>query len=218
MWVYVGGLPRSGQTLLAYLIGLHPECHAFAQQTQFIHDILQWLAPMQDERGYKVRYTWTHDSFQHPRDNTLPVLLQYRSLDEVAGAILSGIEGLWHDVRYLVAGSPTNTDAATLRRLRPDARFIVTERSQEDCVRSVLNTHWGSSMPATQAAEFVARYVPFAAALSAEEGVLRVSHTTVQENHEQALRAVLDWLQLDPDCYPWGAAAERFAEGAAHIS
>jgi hypothetical protein len=218
MWVYVGGLPRSGQTLLAHLIGLHPECQGFGQQTQWVHDLLQLLAPLRDERGYKVQYVLAHDAAGLQRDNTLPVLLQYKDLWEVAGAILSGIESLWPDARYLVTGSPTNLETEPLRRLRPDARFILTERPEKDCVASVRNTHWGSSLTAAEAADFIGRYVPYAESLRKQDGVLCVDHAAVQDDHAATLRTVLDWLELDATQYPWEVAAQRFAAGAAYIS
>lgn len=213
-WLFIGGISRSGTTLMARLLSLHPEAFITAE-TFFALDLYWGLTcppsgyNYADFRcGVEVRTV----SWMFPR------LTSYDSAEDITRAMCVGyMEHLHPEAR--VVGDKTPMPGAfhpidgsrrvweDLRHLWPDCRLLFMDRDLDEAVASAKRV-WNEP-------EDVAR----AQALERREGQrlcpdgFRVQLEELNADPRRVMSMVLRWANLPISTYPWDEFDVYFQSG-----
>ena len=121
--VFVGGVHRTGTSLMARWLGSHPDVTSF-QRTSVWEDEgqhLQDLLPPARALGGPGRFAF------HPEAHAAPV--SAAEAERLRAGLLSTWEPFWRDAPWRLEKSPPNVlRSRLLQQLFPDARFVFTVR------------------------------------------------------------------------------------------
>lgn len=219
-WLFVAGPPRSGTTLMAFLLNQHPAC-AVLYETHFPLHLHRIVLPGVGIKNGMCMVEW-HGTESAIRERwALPLLLSPghggRGLDLKEPEVLvrrlcEAVRSMWPPVRFFGDKSPDYCfHWSLLRELFPDCRIIEMSRDEEALVASVRRHSSGFDQMAEEAVRETLR--SYRAVLSPCPGLLTVSLEALQTEPERKVREVLEWLGLSMADYPMAAALERMAEG-----
>jgi hypothetical protein len=158
-WVFVIGPARTGTTLVAWLLNLHPECICLSD-TGIVQCFDQAIHPPEARRGDMCRVRWTtqrqidagQDEAIPYRGWPLPLLRHAVNAvdgDELVRRCCGAVRSLYPEVPLF--GDKWPGYCFMWRRvleLFPECRIVVTERDFEATVRSLLRQEW--AFPALQ--------------------------------------------------------------------
>ena len=157
-WVFVMGPPRSGTSLMAEVLSVHPQCHIL-WETLFPLNLDQAISP---RRGGSSGYL--RASFHHTFDPRTGDISFARSFDwrmsrvlgepnrvrrveiPAATAVRAMCEGLASAYDGLLWFGDKNPDYCfewrRLLEIFPDALFVITDRETEATMESVMRQDW----------------------------------------------------------------------------
>lgn len=217
-WLFVGGIARSGTTLMARLLTLHPECWVTAECGWPLD--IYW--GMTIPPGYSIAQ-WQHNSGGSWRASwVLPRLAQYEKASpaEVVRAMCEGyMERLHPQARVcgdkwpmLGAKHPAIEGRRVwedLREIMPGCKLLFMDRNLADATASAVRvwpTQAGVRMYRRQAQERLAGQ-------KLCEDAYWVKLEVLNKKPREIMEGVLEFANLPADAYPWDAFDAHFKEG-----
>jgi hypothetical protein len=200
-WLFIFGPQRSGTTLVAWLLSLHPDCK-IENETHLARDLwtLLGLPPNTELR-------WNGEG----GDVKYPLLMGRLSEDESREEIVRRMcEGLAAGYPARVVGSKSPEYSAYWRILRaifPKCRFIITSRDHQATVDSLVRQKWWTGTR-EEADVHVSRYETVAAEAIGHNALL-VRLEELERNPEVVLHDMIEWLGLEPRIYPIDLAVDQ---------
>ena len=214
-WLFVGGIARSGTTLMARLLTLHPEGFVTAECG---YPLALWWGLTMPPAGYTFAH-WQGAGQEASTPWILPRLRQYDDPAEVVRAMCEGyIERLHPTVR--VCGDKTPMLGALhprrdgrrvwedLRLLWPDCKLLWMDRPLEEAIASGLRV-WPHRKEADQRADALERLDGQRLCADA----LWVPLADLNARPREVLGEVLNWVGLPQAAYPWDEALKYFEPG-----
>lgn len=202
-WLFIGGPPRSGTAITAWVVSQHPEA-CILRETHFATDIA-FLLSAADGNGI------THLSDQ-PRNIRMGRICLNASMDayEVSAAMANGLRGVVApDTRYFGDKSPQYArDWPMLRNTFPDCKLIFTDRDTDECAASIVRQYWGAEKH-DQAVHVVER---FRAEMQQCPDAYSVQLEDLNAEPREVISDLLDWLDLDDAVYPWNRAIKQIVD------
>jgi hypothetical protein len=238
--VFVGGTGRSGTTIVARLLGLHPAYHTIATEMKF-HSVWRGLPDVARGRTSYGEFRelmldrWMERLLRQPsKPKTTPDTVR-EALDDLSG-------DLWKDpwqagarftARLLdpipmatgkagwIEQTPTNAaNAPGLLRMFPDARFIVCLRDGRDTAASVVARHWGPTNHLEALDWWGGRMANVKAGLArlpAGRALELHLESLVADDRERTYARLLEFLELDDEPAMRAFFDERMTADGAHI-
>ena len=205
--IFIGGCPRSGTTLLATIIGSHPQCCS-VPESQFKIELLRGLprdpAPAQALGALQMALRTPRFRSWKPATERLR-----QGGDDSPGSYAGLIDRLVvsyaelagnREAGYWVDGTPSNKNYfPTLLRLFPDARAIHIVRDGRAVAHSVMMRDWGPNTVITAAWWWLGH---LAHGLAAEQSlppdrIRRVHYEALVRRPKETLVGICEWLNLD---------------------
>lgn len=209
---YITGIGRSGTTVAALLMNLHPDCRITLEAHTAL-DFLQAFNPGSDRtpERYHIRTMWygkieqgyhwgLHHSLHGFEEEQLVSPL------DAARSCYESIWKLWNSPQVFGDKSPMYCIPEQRERLLevvPGTRFIVMVRPLEQCIESLLKRPWGVSR-----VEAVEHYTRMSEGLKTIQECIYVELEWLQRDPLAAVGAMLEWTGLEPDRYPWQRAID----------
>lgn len=209
---YITGYGRSGTTVAAVLMNLHPDCRMLLESHMAL-DFLQAFDPGcgRGER-YHTKTVWygakQTEHYYWGLNHALQEFQEEQVIDPVDAtrACIDALWRLWGSPQVFGGKSPmycVESEREKLLRVFPDARFIVMVRPIEECIESLLARPWGVSRQ--DAEEHFRRQEQ---GLKTIQRAFYVELEWLKGNPQQALHTMLLHMGLDPGKYPWERALE----------
>ncbi len=211
-WLFIAGTaPRTGTTLMAWLLNLHPQVHVFCE-TLFplaLHGVFRPGSGL--EPGRLLPEIAAQRAARAGGGNE-PGAATNGGAVECARVCCEGLRSLWEPLQWFGDKAPAYAHHwPTLRALFPGCRLIVMDRPVEEVLPSIRSCDWpwlaGKSDEDLRA--LLSRWRDGAEQIP---GALRVDMRTLSDQPERVIGEVLDWLDLDPDLYPWPQAIGQVLE------
>lgn len=196
-WIFVGGPPRSGTTILSWVLSQHPEIEIL-RETHFGTDMVRLLSAADSKGIINVPHC---ASRLH-----LGRICNVTNLDEydVTRAFAQELRGqVAPEANFFGDKSPQYArDWPMLRNIFPGCRMIFTDRETYTCANSIVNQKWG--------AQTIEQALPIIETFRAEmhgcDDAFFVTLERLNDHPRDTIMGALDYLHLDTATYDWGAA------------
>lgn len=222
-YLFVTGLPRSGTTVAARLLNHHPRCR-LSIESHFPLDLLQAFRPScGSDHCSQMDTVWHGDQVQKYPWQLFRLNWTCSEQPPWKHLVRAAIAGIARDClgEYEVFGdkSPVYVLMQSWRAvvdLFPDARFIITERPLEECVESLMRAEWWGQVGKT--ADDAREMLELHRSGMEEFKVsghpwLGVPLSGLQQQPEQAIADMLEFVGLDFDSYPMESAIAEMRGG-----
>ena len=204
--VFIGGCPRSGTTLLATVLGAHPQCCP-VPEGQFKIESLRGL-PRDPQPALALRNL--QKALRSPRFHSWKAAGERLHVDghdqvaswaELIGRLVAAYAGLAGkpDATRWIDGTPSNKNYfATLLHLFPEARAIHIVRDGRAVANSVMSRDWGPNTVVTAAWWWLGHLSHGLAAEQAlpPDRIRRLSYEALVHRPKGALVELCEWLGL----------------------
>ena len=221
--IFVGGTGRSGTSILAKLLGSHPQLVRVPIEVRFLAD-RNGLCDLVDGRTNKEQFRravlgqWWHRTTARGETRGLHKIVERSELEaavtdlmalidrdplaaaaQFTGRLLDPIASRAHALRWVEDTPPNITVASTLLRIVPTARLIHMVRDGRDVACSVVKLTWGPKT-LSEALEWWAQTLLSAHRASAAVGGARLLtvrfEDLVRDDRENTYRRLLTFLDL----------------------
>lgn len=205
-WLFVTGTaPRTGTTLMTWLLNLHPQVHLFCE-TLFPLALTSIFTP-----GY------THQPGRHLPEVAAQLgsvqakqhgRLEGREDDAVqcARACCLALRSLREPVQWFGDKSPSYLESwRHLRVMFPECRLLVMDRRCDEVVASMRGCDWPWLNGRTDA-DLHEMVLDWRAQAEAIPDCCWVDLADLSAAPGEVIRRLLGWLDVDPAPYPWAEA------------
>jgi len=217
-WIFVTGMPRSGTTLAAYLLNLHPECCVLVE-TGFPAHIAEALEPPIDMDDGYCSVEWRGQMLTAVTNWQLARLssegqAKRAHLPEVAAltvAMCNAVRSFWPARLFGDKSSAYCFHWQKLRGLFPGCRIVVCDRDLEATARSVARQSWAPDCADHE--QLLQRLQSYRNAIIECPDILRLKLETLEANPELSLTGLLEGLELATGCYDMETAVWQVRHG-----
>jgi hypothetical protein len=214
-WLFVGGLSRSGTTLMARLLSLHPEAWVSAECGWVLNLLWGMTCP---PAGY------SHAHFRAGGDEVavpwiMPRIGTYHDAHDVTRAMCEGFADCLHPEARVIGDKwpmlgalhPDGSGRRVwedLRELWPECRLLWMNRDLEATVRSALRA-WPGQKAAVRRAQAFERLE--GQGLCEDAYWVQLEHLNARPR--SIMEGVLEFANLPAETYPWETFDQHFREG-----
>jgi hypothetical protein len=215
--LYVTGIARSGTTVAAVLLNLHPDC-VLTFESKMVADFLQGFVPNcgQGARHHiwtkwygaeETGYCW---GLQHSIQG-----FENEPVVEPDAATTACVDALWEQWgRPQVFGDKSPMYSLVDRReqverILPGVKWIAMLRDVDECIPSYVARFGHVGITQKHAEELIREQ---ARGLQSLQNCIYVELSWLKRDVRAAVGAMLEWAGLDPAEYPW-EEAERVVAG-----
>lgn len=206
--IFISGCDRSGTTLLASLLGNHPECIAIPETYFFISALRNntniGSTKFQADKFWEtVRGHWRFKIWNLPiSPDFQEKIIGSKSAVEILEKLVQAYAE-YHDevdkkIKFWVDHTPGNiAHFNTLFNLFPDSKLIHIVRDGRGVANSVLPLDWGPET-VESAAKWWHKKITFglAAELKFKQKVFRIHYETLLENPSSTIEEIVSFLDL----------------------
>lgn len=215
-WLFIGGISRSGTTLMARLLSLHPECLITAECGW---PLALWWGLTRPPSEYSMALWRANDGIERGARWLLPRLCQYDDPAENVRGMCDGyLDCLHPEVRvggdkWPALGSLATPDGnerlwQLLRMLWPDCKLLFMHRPFEEAMASARRT-WPNEDHTLRVRQTRERLEGEALCSDA----YHVELENLNARPHEVMVDVLEFANLSAETYPWDKFDEYFQKG-----
>ena len=204
MWIFVGGLPRSGTTLARGLLNLHPRCFLY-NETRFTTTLYESLSRPPSPPNY-----FSYNVGGEKRLLFMGMMSFCHERKEIVRAMCDGLFVLHPNRTHLGDKHPLYSEEwPLLRECFPDCKIVFCDRDFEATLASFLRQEW-CDLDEPVAREYLSRL------RAAQEGCadsFRLKLESLEADPDREIATLLEYVGLSLDEYDTSSARELVTRG-----